>query len=93
QSRPRPRLELPAVLHWEHYERIQLSLLTRYDRVMRDTGVYRGRHVAGTTADGDPAPEVSDEHYGWMEHSARRVSRPQRTDLSDVARGQGFGLR
>ena len=92
-SRPRPRLELPAVLHWEHHQRDVRALLARYDQVMRDTGVYRGRHVAGTTADGDPAPEVPDEHYGWMEHSARRVSRPQRTDLSDVARRQGFGLR
>ncbi|HKK48803.1 MAG TPA: nitroreductase family protein, partial [Alkalispirochaeta sp.] len=93
QSRPRPRLELPAVLHWERYRPDTTAYLSRYDQVMRDTGVYQGRHVAGTTADGDPAPEVPEEQYGWMEHSARRVSRPQRTDLSEVAQRQGFKLR
>ncbi|MFW5694765.1 MAG: nitroreductase family protein [Alkalispirochaeta sp.] len=90
---PRPRLDQSAVLHWEHYRRDDRELLERYDRVMRDTGVYGGRHVAGTTSTGDSAPDLPDEQYGWMEHSARRVSRAQRTDLSDVVRRQGFELR
>jgi nitroreductase len=92
-NRPRPRLDRSAVLHWEYYRPVEPSLLRRYDREMQATGIYRGRQVPGTMSSGDPAREVPESEYGWMEHSARRVSRPSRTTLSETVRGQGFELR
>ncbi len=92
-GKPRPRLDRAAVLHWEHYQPVSPSVLRTYDRVMQASGVYRGRQVPGTTADGHPAAEMPAAEYGWMEHSARRVSRASRKDLSATARRQGYGLR
>jgi nitroreductase len=93
QSRPRPRLDRSAVLHWERYRPVERSVLEKYDREMQATGIYRGRQARGTTSSGNPAPDLPDAEYGWMEHSARRTSRPSRTDLSDTVRHQGFELR
>jgi hypothetical protein len=32
------------------------------------------------------------EDYGWLEHSARRVSQAARTELRDILKRQGFAL-
>jgi hypothetical protein len=50
------------------------------------TGVYQGRQV--------PVPGKAGvmEDYGWLEHSARRVSQALRTDLRLVLKQQGFPL-
>lgn len=83
----RPRLPLDAVLHWETYDIVgEEEALEAYDRAMIETGIYKGRQVPVPGVDG----EVED--YGWQEHSARRVSKPMRTGLGRVIRGQGFGL-
>lgn len=84
--RTRPRLELPAVLHWETYDTGQNEWLLKYDREMIATGVYQGRQVAV------PGVEGQMEDYGWMEHSARRISQPTRTGLRTAVEEQGFGL-
>jgi FMN reductase (NADPH) len=79
----RPRLPLRAILHWERYAaRGEEAALLEYDQAMIDTGIYEGRRV--------PVPGVEGEveDYGWLEHSARRVSQPVRTDLRDVLRRQ-----
>jgi nitroreductase len=84
----RPRLDRNAYLHWERYDASdQDRWLADYDRVMIETGIYDGRQV--------PVPGSPDEmqDYGWVEHSARRVSQPARTDLRDVLSDQGFDLR
>lgn len=84
----RPRLDTAAVLHWEHYDASrQDELLEAYDRAMIATGIYQGRQV--------PIPGNSSEmeDYGWMEHSARRVSQPTRTHLRAVLEDQGFALK
>ena len=83
----RPRLPLEAILHREIYDSSQeAELLEAYDRTMIETGVYRGRQV--------PAPDAGGRggDYGWLEHSARRVSTPVRTHLRQVLRQQGFDL-
>ncbi len=83
----RPRLPLPAVLHWDSYsDQDQDAALTAYDKVMAATGNYDHRQVPV------PGRPGAVEEYGWLEHSARRVSRPLRTDLRDVLRDQGFPL-
>ena len=58
-----------------------------YDRAMIATGIYEGRQV--------PAPGKPEvvEDYGWLEHSARRVSQPTRTFLRQVLADQGFELK
>jgi hypothetical protein len=80
----RPRLDLSALVHREHYRPVAHDELLRYDRVMRETGIYRGRKMAGTTR--------SDESYGWLEHSALRVHQESRQHLREVLLHQGFPL-
>jgi nitroreductase len=85
--RLRPRLTAKAVLHWETYNRDQDQALRDYDRAMIETGIYEGRQV--------PVPGKPEqvEDYGWLEHSARRVSQPTRTILRTVLMSQGFELK
>jgi FMN reductase (NADPH) len=84
----RPRLPLEAVLHWEQYDPTgEAEALKAYDRAMIETGIYRGRQVPTARVEGDV------EDYGWLEHSARRGSRPARTRLREVLRTQGFDLK
>jgi FMN reductase (NADPH) len=83
----RPRLPLEAVLHWERYDlSSEAEALAAYDLAMAETGIYRGRQL--------PVPDVEGEvaDYGWLEHSARRVSQPVRTHLLRVLQKQGFAL-
>ncbi|MCJ7718191.1 MAG: NADPH-dependent oxidoreductase [Anaerolineales bacterium] len=81
----RPRLPLDAVLHWETYQQNDLNYLNEYDRVMIKTGIYGGRQIDSQ----DQAPE----DYGWMEHSARRSSKPSRPHLRESIRKSGFLLK
>jgi FMN reductase (NADPH) len=83
----RPRLPLPAVLHWEEYDATgEVEALSEYDRAMIDTGIYRGRQVPVPGAEGEM------ENYGWREHSTRRASQPSRTHLREELRKKGFHL-
>ncbi|MDR9451652.1 MAG: NADPH-dependent oxidoreductase [Acidimicrobiia bacterium] len=89
EARPeqKPRLATSTILHWETYDdRGEEEALAEYDRVMAATGIYQGRRVPVPGGAGET------EDYGWMEHSARRVSQPQRTGLRQVLRQQGFDL-
>jgi hypothetical protein len=61
-------------------------LLHEYDQAMIATGIYEGRQVPV-----EGAPGVM-EAYGWLEHSARRVSQPLRQHLRAILAEQGFGL-
>ena len=84
----RPRLPLRAVLHWERYDVSgEAQALEEYDRAMVETGIYRGRQVP------TPGREAEMEDYGWLEHSARRVSKPTRTGLRQMVEQRGFGLK
>jgi FMN reductase (NADPH) len=83
----RPRLPTAAILHRETYDPDPRdAALHEYDRTMIATGVYQGRQV--------PVPGKAGEmeDYGWLEHSARRVSQALRTDLRLVLKRQGFSL-
>lgn len=84
----RPRLDTDAVLHWEQYDASREDeLLLAYDQAMIATGIYRGRQVPTPGA-----PEVMQD-YGWLEHSARRVSQPARAELREAIEKQGFALK
>jgi nitroreductase len=86
QPNRKPRLATSAVLHWDTYDDGDEQALLDYDLAMVETGIYQGRQV--------PVPGVEEETevYGWMEHSARRVSQPRRTGLREVLKQQGFQL-
>jgi FMN reductase (NADPH) len=86
EARTKPRLPVRAVLHWEQYNSDQDDALAEYDRSMAETGIYTGRQVAF------PGKEGEMEDYGWLEHSARRAARAERTGLRQVIQKQGFGL-
>jgi len=83
----KPRLGLEAILHWEIYNTDQDETLLAYDREMAATGIYNKRQV--------PVPGKPDEveDYGWLEHTARRVSRAVRTRLRESIERQGFSLK
>jgi FMN reductase (NADPH) len=83
--RLRPRLPQQAILHWEKYNADQDDSLLAYDQVMYETGIYKNRQV--------PADKAAPQTYGWMEHTARRVSAPARKNLSASIKKQGFGLK
>jgi FMN reductase (NADPH) len=84
----KPRLPLQSVLHWESYnQEKEDGNLRLYDTTMIASGIYSGRQV--------PVPGKPDEmeDYGWMEHSARRVSRPVRMELRSELEKQGFTMK
>jgi len=84
--RPRPRLGQEAILHWEEYNPDQDTALKAYDREMAATGIYNQRQVQIPGRPGEM------EDYGWLEHTARRVSQPMRTFLRQILQEQGFPL-
>ncbi|MBU4225290.1 MAG: nitroreductase family protein [Chloroflexi bacterium] len=87
EPRLRPRLPLRVVLHWEKYDRAtQDDSLREYDRALIASGIFKGRKIPV------PGQEGEMEDYGWMEHSARRVSQTVRTGLRAVLEKQGFTL-
>ena len=81
----RPRLPLKAILQWDEYQEDDRALLEAYDQAMIETGIYSGRQV--DRQDQDPT------QYGWMEHSARRVSKPSRPGLKETIQEAGFSLK
>ena len=84
----RPRLPQRAILHWESYSRAEEdAALHEYDQTMIATGIYNNRQVPA------PGRPGQTEEYGWLEHSARRVSQPLRVELGRVLREQGFALK
>jgi nitroreductase len=82
----RPRLAPCAILSWGTYAPAPDAELRAYDQAMIDTGIYQGRQVPV------PGKPAETEQYGWLEHSARRVSKPERADLRAVLARQGYAL-
>jgi len=87
ESRPKPRLPLSAILHWESYQKEQDRALLEYDHTMAATGIYENRQV--------PAPGKPNtvEEYGWMEHTARRAAKVVRAGMRSILENQGFALK
>jgi nitroreductase len=85
--RVRPRLPLDAILHRECYNYDQDQALHEYDGAMAVTGIYDQRQVPVPGKPGEM------EEYGWLEHTARRVSRTTRVFMREVIQEQGFALK
>jgi len=84
EPRPRPRLATSTVLYWETYNKDQDEGLREYDRRTIETDRIQA------SMSGKPN-EMEDR--GWLEQSARRVSKPNRTNLRHVLMDQGFYLQ
>jgi len=83
----RPRLPLGAILHWGRYDPTdEAAYLEKYDQEMIESEIYKGRQVA-------PDEPIPDSKYGWLEHSARRVSQVLRDHLREVLYEKGFELK
>lgn len=80
----KPRLPARVTVHRERYstEGLEEALL-EYDREMVEHGHYSGRQVSlpGTA----PVPE---SEYGWLEHTARRLTQPEVVAPSASLRAQ-----
>lgn len=95
-SRPsgvKPRLPQSVVVHQEAYSTANMEEgIAAYDEQMARTDIYRGRRVRipGVT----PEPEQDTGHYGWAEHTARRMARGNdfRRDLAPFLKEHGFVL-
>ena len=85
--RVRPRLPLDAILHRECYNYDQDQALHEYDSAMAATGIYDQRQVPV------PGKAGEAEEYGWLEHTARRVSQTTRAFMREVIQEQGFALK
>lgn len=88
----KPRLPQQVVVHREQYSTEQLEAgIQAYDEKMAGTSIYAGRRIVipGVT------PEVEPEHYGWIEHTARRMARGNdfRRDLAPFLVEHGFTLK
>lgn len=83
----RPRLPMRTILHWEAYNpSFYDEDLIEYDQTMIRTGIYNFRQVSNKNQIGEM------ENYGWLEHTARRVSQIIRPELREEIVKQGFGL-
>jgi nitroreductase len=92
----KPRLPLKGVYFDGSYDpKAVEEAIEEYDRVMLESGIYKDREipldeVERTTGSEAPA------HYGWIEHSARRVSskNPERAriGLRSAIERAGLGL-
>jgi nitroreductase len=89
----KPRLPQNVVVHTDRYSAEHFDEgIARYDAAMAKTGIYDGRRVQ--VADVTPPPEQDTAHYGWAEHTGRRLQRgnASRRDLGCFLKDQGFVL-
>ncbi len=92
----KPRLPVSVIRHDEWYETDRLDEgLGEYDRTTRELGMYRGRRIQLTEIGPDLQEKCTDENYGWLEHTARRLANPAsaRPDLRPFLESKKFGFR
>ena len=70
----KPRMPRRLMVSRNRYSTAHLEDgLAEYDRTMRLSGAYLGRHEPlNDVPPGTPDP-FTDENYGWIEHTARRL--------------------
>jgi len=95
----KPRLPVEGVWFREKYDRNAVGKsVDSYDRKMAVSGVYDGRHYSLESCRIRPEVKKSDgDSYGWIEHSARRISSENpldnRPELRDILEGSGFKFK
>jgi nitroreductase len=89
----KPRLTPLAMIHIDRYSTERFDdAIDRYDAIMATTGIYDGRRVQVPNV--TPPPERDTGHYGWAEHTGRRLHRgnASRHDVGPFLEDQGFEL-
>jgi nitroreductase len=92
----KPRLPLKGVYFDGAYDAEAVTgAIEEYDRAMLESGIYKDREIPMDEVEKSEGGETQD-HYGWIEHSARRISSrdPERSraHLRSVLEKAGFGL-
>lgn len=91
----RPRLPLEAIVHREEYDDSGWTACHEdYDRSMHATGIYEGRQIDLSKRLPGWSRAMTDEEYGWIEHSARRWIDPaaMRPGIRPFLDRQGIGV-
>jgi len=85
----KPRIPLEGTWFHEVYdEKAAENAVREYDRSMISSGVYDGRHFTLDYCRIKPGVKKSDQDsYGWIEHSARRISSTNPGDIRPDMRG------
>ena len=100
----KPRLPLSAVLFEDRYDREAVERAVEdYDRTMKASGVYQGRELDASCCSLPEQPsdraagERASVDYGWLEHSGRRISSTDPSDVRPLLRRAleraGFGFQ
>lgn len=95
----KPRLPMEGIWFREQYDREALErAVDAYDGTMAASGVYEGRHYSLEGCRVRPeADKVEDGTYGWIEHSARRLSSENpldtRPELREILEKAGFSFK
>lgn len=82
KNRVKPRLPIEGIWFRERYDREDMEKsMETYDAQMAATRIYTGRHYPLAGCRIRPNVEkVEEATYGWIEHTARRISRQGRHD-------------
>lgn len=92
----KPRLSAKVIRHDEWYQTDNLKEgLAEYDLEMQQTGMYRGRRIRLEEIGPDLQEAFSNEDYGWIEHTARRLANPAsaRPDMRPFLESRKFGFQ
>lgn len=90
----KPRLSQRVIVSENKYSARHLEMdLLDYDNVMCDSGVYHGRIQPLNEVDETLEDHFTENNYGWIEHTARRLAsciQDQRRDFSEFLERKGF---
>ena len=93
----KPRMPRRVMVSRNRYSSEHMEAgLAEYDETMRLTGCYLGRREPLGDVEPDFADPATDETYGWIEHSARRLggyNQLQRRNFGAFLDGKGFSRR
>jgi hypothetical protein len=93
----KPRLPQRVIVSRNKYSTAYLETdLNLYDQIMCSSGIYRNR--MRPRCDSDPSRDecFTEKNYGWIEHTARRLSgriQDQRRNFASFLERKGFRLK
>ena len=92
----KPRFPQQAIAFRNKYCTHQIeNRLVEYDHVMCCSGIYKGRIQSLHTVDPNLKEKYTENNYGWIEHTARRLAssiQHQRRELANFLKRKGFTL-